>query len=102
LARWDAILLSHATGHRDRIISPHHRAAVYTKNGDVRPTFIVNGFVAGTWDLAESGEAATLMLRPFGKLSSAERRELEAEGMLLAAFVRPAADSHAVEWAGRE
>ncbi len=102
LARWDAILLSHATGHRDRIISPDHRKAVYTKNGDVRPTFIVNGFVAGTWDLAESGEVATLMLRPFGKLSSAERRELEAEGMLLAAFVRPAADSHAVEWAGRE
>ncbi|HET8777564.1 MAG TPA: winged helix DNA-binding domain-containing protein, partial [Candidatus Limnocylindria bacterium] len=50
LARWDSLLLSHATKERERVIAEAHRPRVFSKNADVLPTFLIDGFVAGTWD----------------------------------------------------
>ena len=79
LARWDSLLLSHATGARDRVIAPDDRPRVYSKNADVLPTFLIDGFVTGTWELERSDGAAAITLRPFAKLVRADADALEAE-----------------------
>ncbi|MGI8828402.1 MAG: winged helix DNA-binding domain-containing protein [Candidatus Limnocylindria bacterium] len=84
LVRWDSLLLSHATKTRDRIIAPEHRASVFSKNADVLPTFTVDGFVAGTWQLTRSEGAARIALHPFDALPKRTREPLivEAERVL--------------------
>jgi hypothetical protein len=84
LARWDSLLLSHEAKRRQRVIADEHRPAVFTKNADVRPTFLVDGMVAGTWDLARADGTATATLRPFEPLPkrTAELLASEAERVL--------------------
>jgi hypothetical protein len=85
LARWDSLLLSHAVTARQRVIADEHRAAVYTKNADVRPTFLLDGTVAGTWE--RSGPLITL--RPFRRLRRADREALEGEAATLVGALLP-------------
>jgi hypothetical protein len=90
VADFDNLILSHAD--RTRIIADEHRSVVITKNAQVLPTFLVDGFVAGTWKLSRSRKMAALTLSPFAPLSPATRSELAAEGERLARFLEPAAD----------
>ena len=71
LARWDSLLLSHAPKQRDRVIADQVRPAVFSKNADVLPTFLVDGMVAGTWELARRG---WLGLRSHSGPSAGSRR----------------------------
>jgi len=52
-------------------------------NGDVAQTFLVDGFVAGTWTV-DDGRVVTA---PFAKLSSTVQRELRDEAGRLEAFL---------------
>jgi hypothetical protein len=52
-------------------------------NGDVAQTFLVDGFVAGTW----SFEDGRLAVEPFSKLPRSVLRELEEERARLEAFL---------------
>lgn len=90
LARWDSLLLSHAPKHRDRVIAHGHRPAVFSKNADVLPTFLIDGFVAGTWDLARGNGTTAITLRPFAELTSADRRALEEEALRVLGLLTPA------------
>ena len=47
LPMWDEVLLAHAD--RSRVIPPEHRRTVTRSNGDVLPTLLVDGLVAGVW-----------------------------------------------------
>ena len=80
LARWDSLLLAYGTKDRVRVLPPKHQATVITRNADVLPTFLVDGFVAGTW-LPHTGRDGSpdIELRPFGRLQTADRAALEAE-----------------------
>ena len=89
LARWDSILLSHASRQRARILDDEARAAVFTKNADVRPSFLVDGMVAGTWDLTRRDGAASIALRPIRRLPRAVRDELEEEAARVLGIVAP-------------
>jgi hypothetical protein len=80
LPMWDSTLLAHAD--RSRILPEEYRKTVIRKNGDVQPTFLVDGFVAGTWKL----EGDRVLLEPFEPLRRDARRALEAEGRALARF----------------
>lgn len=91
LARWDSLLLSHAPKARDRVIADRHRAAVFSKNADVLPTLLIDGMVAGTWELARTDGATRIELRPFGRLAGADRRALEGEADRMLAIVSPSA-----------
>ncbi len=84
LARWDSLLLSHESKHRGRVIAAEHRPAVYSRNADVLPTFLVDGFVAGTWNLVQTDGMARIDLRPFAPLAHADRATVsdEAERLL--------------------
>lgn len=90
LARWDSLLLSHETKRRDRIIGDAHRATVYTRNGDVLPTILLDGFVAGTWDLETAEDRVTIRLRPFSSQPGAVVDALLAEADRVASLLSPA------------
>ncbi|MCL7429999.1 winged helix DNA-binding domain-containing protein [Streptomyces sp. YS415] len=53
MAMWDSVLLAHAD--RARVIPPAYRPLVIRVNGDVLPTLLVDGQVAGVWRPAEGG-----------------------------------------------
>ncbi|MDQ2854381.1 MAG: winged helix DNA-binding domain-containing protein [Chloroflexota bacterium] len=92
LARWDSLLLAYGTRDRSRVLPPEHQASVITRNADVLPTFLVDGFVAGTWLPRMSVDGAPdVELRPFGRLSTADRRALEAEAWRLLPILRSGA-----------
>ncbi|MER7112507.1 winged helix DNA-binding domain-containing protein [Streptomyces sp. NPDC000229] len=84
LPDFDNILLSHAD--RSRILTEEQRRLVFTRNGLIRPTFLVDGFVRGMWRVERGRDTATLVLEPFAPLAEKDRSELVAEGMRLLAF----------------
>ncbi|MGD6752840.1 winged helix DNA-binding domain-containing protein [Streptomyces sp. BH105] len=53
MAMWDSVLLAYAD--RGRVLPPEYRKHVTRVNGDVLPTVLVDGQVAGVWRLAPDG-----------------------------------------------
>ncbi len=96
LARWDSLLLSHAPKARGRVIEDRHRSAVFSKNADVLPTLLVDGMVAGTWELSRADGSPAIALRPFGRLAKPVRAALEVEAERLLGLLAPAATSRRV------
>lgn len=95
VAEWDNLLLSHAD--RRRVMSEAHRARVFTANGIVRGTALLDGFVAGTWKTERAKHTATVVLEPFTRWTKAERLALEEEALRLLAFAADGEDErHAV------
>jgi hypothetical protein len=86
LPRFDNLVLGHDD--RRRVVSDEHRAAVI-QGGEVAATFLVDGFVAGTWSLRDG----CVRLAPFAPLPRVARSELEDEAGQLEAFVRTAGRS---------
>ena len=97
LARWDSILLSHASKHRGRIIADEHRAAVFSRNADVLPTFLVDGVVAGTWQLVRDPLTARIRLHPFTSLKPSHGKALVAEAERVLTLIAPAATARTAE-----
>jgi Winged helix DNA-binding domain len=81
LPKWDNVLLAFAD--RSRVLPEQHRKKVIRMNGDVAQTFLVDGFVAGTWR-ADKGR---VVVEPFAPLSRAVRRQVEDEAERLEAFL---------------
>ena len=81
LPKWDNVLLAWAD--RTRVLPEPYRKTVIGQNGDVAQTFLVDGFVAGTWR-AEKGRVT---VEPFGKLSREAKAELAEEVERLEAFL---------------
>jgi hypothetical protein len=79
--RFDNLVLSHAD--RSRVLGDVPPSRIVTKNAIVHATILVDGFVAGTWQL----EGGRVKLEPFGKLDAAVRRTLKEEAERLEAFV---------------
>jgi hypothetical protein len=81
LPKWDNVLL--AFRDRTRVLPEPHRRKVIGANGDVAQTFLVDGFVAGTWR-ADDGRVS---VEPFASLPRAARREVEEEAERLESFL---------------
>ncbi len=94
---WDSLLLAHAR--RERMLTDDHRRLVIAKNGDVAPTFLVDGFVAGTWSVTPRAAPAGMTLRPLVRLTSPQKWTVAAEGRLLLAWLRPDGARAPVAWA---
>jgi hypothetical protein len=78
---WDATLLVHAR--RTQILPERYRLRIFnTKTPNSANTFLVGGHVAGTWRY----EQGRVKLEPFGRLTKADRAELDEEAERLAAF----------------
>jgi len=93
---YDNLVLSHAD--RSRVISDEYRSKVFLSAGRVRATFLVDGFVRGTWRIEKSRSAATLVIEPFGPLPKEDRDALAEEGEQLVRFVEDGAKAHAVRF----
>lgn len=86
LPGFENALLSHAD--RTRIISDEHRKRMWKVNGLVDPSFLIDGYVAGTWKVTKAKSAARLDIAPFdAALPPSTRADLEAEGQRLLAFL---------------
>jgi hypothetical protein len=96
LPEFDNLLVSHAD--RTRIVPAEHRATIARRNGMVPATFLVDGFVRGSWKVNRAGASAILSLTPFRRLAAGDRAALAEEGARLLAFVAPDAGSHDVRF----
>lgn len=94
LPEYDNLVLSHQD--RSRIIADAYRPRIVSANLMVRATFLVDGFVAGTWKVERTKKAAVLRLEPFGKLPKQDVAALEQEGERLLAFTDPDAATRSV------
>jgi hypothetical protein len=81
MAMWDSVLLAYAD--RSRIIPPAYRKLVMRSNGDVLPTLLIDGYVAGVWRPVEGGIEATA----FHRISEDAWNGLAAEAQALVAFL---------------
>ncbi|WP_018657024.1 winged helix DNA-binding domain-containing protein [Actinomadura flavalba] len=95
LPDFDGLVLAHDD--RTRVIAAEHRPSLTTRNLRVRATFLVDGFVAGTWEAARKGRVASVRLRPFAPLGAGTRKELVNEAAALLRFTDPDAGDHRVE-----
>ena len=82
LPMWDSILLAYFD--RSRIIPPDYRRLVARQNGDMLPTLLVDGHVAGVWRPADGGIEATA----FHRLSDETWSQLGVEARSLVLFLR--------------
>jgi Winged helix DNA-binding domain len=82
---YENALLSFAD--RTRVIPDEHRARIEWSS------VLVDGFVRAQWRIARQGDAATLEINPFERLSKSDRAALTEEGRRLLEFA--AADSKA-------
>lgn len=81
LPMWDSILLAYAD--RSRVLPASYRPVIIRRNGDVLPTLLVDGYVAGVWRPVEGGIEAT----SFQILDEETWAGLGAEAAALVAFL---------------
>jgi hypothetical protein len=99
LPMWDSTLLAYAD--RGRVVPAEYRSLVIRRNGDVLPTLLVDGYVAGVWRPAEGGIEATA----FKPLDDETWKGLAAEASDLVAFLAdrdPAVYGRYAHWWGRD
>ena len=80
LPRFDNLVLSHKD--RTRVLPEDYRPAVID-GGWVRSTFLVDGMVAGAWEV----EGGRVRIEPFAPLPRAARRDVEDEAARLEAWL---------------
>jgi hypothetical protein len=83
LPDYDNILLSHAD--RSRILDPVYRSRIFSENGRIMATVLVDGFVAGTWRYADE----VLTVEPLRPLTTREKREVKHEAVHALALLAP-------------
>lgn len=98
LAEFDNMLLSYDD--RSRIISEESRARVFTVNGIIRATVLVDGFVRGMWRIERKRGEAELAIELFAPVGDAARQELAAEGERLLAFAAEETERRTVRFEG--
>ena len=64
-----------------------YKPLVFTSNGIIRSTVLIDGFVQGRWRADRTRDGVTLVIEPFEKLSSRGRSELAEEGERLLSFI---------------
>ena len=82
LPEFDNLLLSHAD--RTRVVPKEHWGRSWQGN-QAYCTLLVDGFLAGVWKL----DGDTVVVEPFGRLTRAQRQEVEDEGQRMLAALHP-------------
>jgi hypothetical protein len=88
LAPFDNAILAH--GDRSRIIAREDRDTVYRDR--LMRTFLIDGFVAGTWRV----DGSTIRLLPLGRLSGDDRVAVTEEASRLREFIAPRTNAPSV------
>jgi hypothetical protein len=77
---------------RGRVVDRAYFPAIFTQNGQNCATFLVDGFVAGSWKIERGPTSVTLAIYPFNPLPSNMQAALQAEGERLMRWVLDGAD----------
>jgi hypothetical protein len=99
LPEFDNLLLSHFD--RRRVIADSNRSSVFLTVGRVRATFLIDGFVRGTWKIEKDSGTAILVIEPFEPLSQEMCNALIEEGERLIHFVEDRAEAFDIRFATR-
>jgi hypothetical protein len=85
---YDNILLAHAD--RTRIMAAGQHVGLFSSNGIMKGSVLVDGFVRAGWIPVKGKGSTALAIRAFVKpMSGAERQPIEEEGMRLLDFLAP-------------
>jgi hypothetical protein len=98
LPEFDNLIVSRADA---RFVADEHRSSIFLSALRVLPTFLVDGFAAGTWKIERKKALATLTLAPFAALAKKAREALEEEASALVRFAEPDASTFEVKVAKR-
>jgi hypothetical protein len=96
LPEYDNVFLSHDD--RSRIVAEEHRKRLTTVNGVGPGTFLMDGFISGTWRIKQDRATAILLLEPLRPLSDADCNALAEEGERLLAFAAPKIASRDIQF----
>jgi len=97
LARFDSLLLAYAPRNRHRILADAYRDSVVIRaNGQVLGTYLVDGFVAGTWTVRATRQAAVLTLCAFEPVAEHTRSTLLELAESLVRLVAPTSRAYSV------
>ena len=96
LPKWDGVLLGYSTSTRDRVLPRKYYGKIIKVNGDVLPTVLVDGFVAGIWKHERKKGVAQLHVELFEKLEDKSKSAIVREGRGLISFIEPEAEKHEV------
>jgi len=96
LPDYDNILLAHAD--RTRIMAPGQHLGLFSSNGIMKGSVLVDGFVRAGWIPARSKKDAALVVTPFEEpLGRQDQAPITEEGLRLLALLAPGV-SHRVEF----
>ena len=90
VAEFDNLVLAHAE--RARVVSPEATRQLFTVNGVIPGSVLIDGFVAGMWRLTRSRPGATVTIEMFGPVrrgDAAQRHALIAEAERVLTFGAP-------------
>jgi len=88
LPDYDNILLAHAD--RTRILPPGKHLGLFSSNGIMKGSVLVDGFVRGSWRPTDAGGTTTMHITPFDTpLRRIDARAVEEEGRALLRFLAP-------------
>lgn len=85
LPMYDSYLLGHRS--RDLILSERYTERVQPRSTEIRPTVLVDGRVAGLWDLDRSRGAGTVHVTLFETIDAAVRAGVEREVVEIGRFL---------------
>ena len=94
LGEFDNMLLSYHN--RTRIMADADKPSVFTRNGIIRATVLIDGFVSGIWSIEERRGTASLQIKLFKSVSAAEEDALHVEGSKLLQFAAMDAEDHEI------
>ncbi len=96
IPEFDNLVLSHAE--RRRIVRDAYRPLFIVPPGRVLATFLVDGFVSGTWKTERTPDVARLIITPFEPLADNIRDGLTEEAQRLLYFVEADAERYEVQF----
>jgi hypothetical protein len=96
LPDYDNVLLAHAD--RTRIMAPGQHLGLFSSNGIMKGSVLVDGFVRAGWKPIKDKSGTTLVITPFDEpIRRQDRAPVTTEGLRLLAFLAPG-DKHSVEF----
>ncbi|UKS25767.1 winged helix DNA-binding domain-containing protein [Paenibacillus sp. HWE-109] len=91
LSEFDNMLLSFED--RTRILADEDKPLVFTENGIIRATLLVDGFVCGIWSAAQKHQTATLTIKLFRPIAEEQLAAIQTEAAQLFDFIAPDAQT---------
>lgn len=98
LGEFDPMLLGIAD--RSRVMDRIYGKRIFTVNGILRSTILLNGYIEGLWSIERNSGQAALLIEPFRPLAKDERHDLIQEGEKLLEFAAPGV-THEIRYLSR-